>query len=506
MITKVGSKWVVKSGGKVLGEYDDEEAAKAKDALVTAFEKCDGSKCSSCGERCSSGECECEDCECAGCAAEDCGEGDEHGDSKMTRGVARIDKGELKSPVLMKNGYLKCDARLTRTGVFLYRNEDGSPRRELRLPEEVFRGDSIESFSMAPITDDHPPVFLTSKNTGEWQRGHMSEAVRADGKFVVGAMLVTDARLIEKMQKGKAVEVSCGYTCDLEERGGVTEDGEHYDAVQRNIVGNHVAIVPAGRAGPEARVRMDSRPDLLVSIESDGTTSAPKPVPPEASTVKKIKIDGVEYEAGSEQAVAAQLAFQTKLDAQAKELTEKEKAEEEEEKKKAAFLEKMKAKSDADDERIKKLDAENKALPGKVAAELKARMELETSAKSVLGSKAKLDALTDRDVKAAVLKKTNPDLKLDGKSDEYVNARFDMALEQAAEETEDGSETEDGIHAARRVVVDSDDADGEPGDPADEMTDAEANANHTDSATAHEAMMHRNRNAWKQPIGNEKPE
>jgi hypothetical protein len=464
--------------------------------------------CKTCKQDCSTDQCECQNCDCEGCQQYDCAEEDdvEHKDAKMTLGVARIDQGELKAAQLLPNGYLKCEARLTRTGVFIYRNDDGSERRELRLDEEVFKPDSLETFAMAPITDEHPPVFLNSKNTSEFQRGHMGETIRKDGKFAVGSLLVTDNRLVSKMQKGKAVQVSCGYTCDLEERSGVTKSGEKYDAIQRNIRGNHVAIVPLGRAGPEARVRMDTGADVLVSIAQADEDSPRSQHSPERSTVNKIKIDGVEYEAGSPQAIAAQANYQAKLDARAKEINDAEKARADAETKAKNEKDALQAKLDAAEEDRKKLAADLRAAPEKIATALKARMALESSARGVLGNKAKFDGLSDKEIMLAVLKKTNPDLKVDNKTDAYIEARFDAALESSADEDEGDDERADGVSAARGVVMDTDDGEADPGDPAEEMSDEEANKPHKDSVTAREAMVHRHRNAWKQPIGGERAE
>lgn len=169
----------------------------------------------------------------------------------------RIDRGNLAKPVKMSNGWLRIDGRLTRTGVFTYRNDDGTMRRELRLPEEVFKLDAMQSFALVPVTDEHPPGFLDAKNTREYARGSVAGTLRKDGEFIAGELLVTDADLIKKLEDGVARELSCGYNCDLDEKPGVTADGLRYDAIQRNIRGNHVAVVAKGRAGPEARVRMD---------------------------------------------------------------------------------------------------------------------------------------------------------------------------------------------------------------------------------------------------------
>lgn len=152
---------------------------------------------------------------------------------------------------------MRIDGRITRTGVFTYRLPGGKVRRELRLPDEVFKTDAMQSFALVPVTDEHPPAMLDAHNTKDYARGSVAGTLRKDGEFVAGELLITDAALIKKLEDGKAREISCGYNCDLDETPGVTSDGLRYDAIQRNIRGNHVAIVPKGRAGPEARVRMD---------------------------------------------------------------------------------------------------------------------------------------------------------------------------------------------------------------------------------------------------------
>lgn len=49
--------------------------------------------------------------------------------------VKRYDSGEFTSPTRTHNGYLRCDAKITRIGVFQYRQADGTSRSELRLPD-----------------------------------------------------------------------------------------------------------------------------------------------------------------------------------------------------------------------------------------------------------------------------------------------------------------------------------------------------------------------------------
>ncbi|MEI6805588.1 MAG: DUF2213 domain-containing protein, partial [Myxococcaceae bacterium] len=70
--------------------------------------------------------------------------------------VQRFDfVGTTQALETTSQGFVRVDARLTRTGIFTY-HQDGKVTRELRLPEEVFRSDSLKSIAGAPVTDLHP--------------------------------------------------------------------------------------------------------------------------------------------------------------------------------------------------------------------------------------------------------------------------------------------------------------------------------------------------------------
>ena len=53
-------------------------------------------------------------------------------------------------------------------------------------------------------------------------------------------------------------ELSCGYNLRLEETPGVWE-GQPYDAIQRDIEINHLALVDKARAGEQARLNVDGQ-------------------------------------------------------------------------------------------------------------------------------------------------------------------------------------------------------------------------------------------------------
>lgn len=169
--------------------------------------------------------------------------------------VFREDFSELRPAERLADGRLRADAFLTRTGIFTYRDGNGE-RREYRPPDEVFKADALASFRDAVVTDDHPADLVSADNARFLAVGFVSGAPRRDGDHVAATLVVNDAATIAKMERGKQ-QLSCGYTCEIDRTPGIV-NGERYDAVQRNIVGNHVAIVDVGRAGPTVRVRMDA--------------------------------------------------------------------------------------------------------------------------------------------------------------------------------------------------------------------------------------------------------
>jgi hypothetical protein len=156
------------------------------------------------------------------------------------------------------DGYLTATPRVARTGIQLYLGSevgvaDKQVVRIYRPPEEVFNTDSMHTFAHKPMTDDHPPQPVTSKNWKQFSRGQVGDEVARDGEFIRVPMVLMDHGLVTKVQNGKA-ELSVGYTCDLEMTPGITADGQEYDGIQKNIRVNHIAVVDQGRAGKQARI------------------------------------------------------------------------------------------------------------------------------------------------------------------------------------------------------------------------------------------------------------
>lgn len=160
------------------------------------------------------------------------------------------------------DGYLRVVAKGARVGIQKYLGREVDPSGKTfaadqivnvyRPPAEVFDKASLASSVGRPITDDHPTVPVTADNWRDHSRGAIGGAVK-DGEWVRFDLAFMDAGLIGKVDAGK-VELSGGYACDVSFESGTTDDGQAFDAVQRNIRFNHLAVVDKARAGPEARI------------------------------------------------------------------------------------------------------------------------------------------------------------------------------------------------------------------------------------------------------------
>jgi hypothetical protein len=168
-------------------------------------------------------------------------------------------------------------ASVARTGVQVYTDANGREVREYRPPEEVFAADSQASLAGIPVTIGHPGA-VDSTNWRKHAVGHVSDAPpnrRPEGatEWLEASVYVADGQALERVERGDLVEVSMGYTADVIAESGVSPAGERYDAVQRNIRFNHLALLQDGRAraGRGARLRLDGNQETIPMIQVDQT-------------------------------------------------------------------------------------------------------------------------------------------------------------------------------------------------------------------------------------------
>ena len=318
-------------------------------------------------------------------------------------------------------------APVTSIGVFSYRNPDGSERRELRLPEEVFAEESLASLKMKPLTLLHPDEKVTPENVGNLSVGSVGSDVTSDSYRVYVSLTATKKDAIDSVENGSARSLSCGYDCDIEWTSG-TWMGMKYDCIQRNIRYNHVALVPVPRAGDGNAIRMDSAgtPTLPDMNKHENNTN-------QEDKMDKIHLDGADYQA-EPQVIAAYNKAVDRADGLEKKLEKARTDAKEQLDKLTAAKSTVEAERDSIKER---LDAMENEMPGKIEKAIKDRLELVGKA-SAAGVEVKAD-MADADIKKAVISKVFPSANLDGKDDAYIAARFDCACELSATKSDEKS-------------------------------------------------------------------
>ena len=354
------------------------------------------------------------------------------------------------------DGYIHDSPVLTRVGVFNYRDpsKPNGIRREFRPPEEVFHADSLKSYRGKPITNGHQGI-LTSKNARQHSYGTLLSEGRQDGEnadHAVGDIIIHDPSPVDAGNR----ELSLGYKLRLDETPGEW-NGQPYDAVQRDIRIDHLALVPQGRAGvarlnldaadtelpqitPQPSKDKDTMPDqTLVDVRADESSGLVYKAAPEiahAMTVLRKQLDTVKADSAASLAGATTRADEAIAAAKVRADEAIARADE-------AIRARDKAQGEADalKSQMDKVRADA-AAEGRTAAIV--RLNLEAQAKEV-GYTFNADA-TDSAIRIGMLGKMTPDIRLDGKSDEYINAAFDIAMsDQAKRKTNAGAQRATGV-------------------------------------------------------------
>lgn len=297
----------------------------------------------------------------------------------------RYDMIEIKADV-SPEGWIRDKPVITRSGVFVYRQPNGNIVREFRPEDEVFHEDSLNSLSGIPITIKHKG--LINKNNVSGIVGTVIAPGERQDSNVVANVVIHDVNKL-----GKARDLSLGYECVTE----TAPPGAGYDVIQRKIRYNHLAVVEKGRAG-NARLRLDA--DDAASFELENDTMDPKLV--------TIRLDEIDYQASPEVAKALSKSDQAIAD--------------------------LKKRFDA-------LEAERDSLKSKIDEHANEIVKVRDTVKSEMGARSRLEAVASQmelkfdesdsnvEVMKKVINKIRPSIRLDGKSDDYIQTAFDIAVE-----------------------------------------------------------------------------
>lgn len=176
------------------------------------------------------------------------------GDEPKLKRVKRLDSVPLEKVEYTPEGFLIDHPIVTSVGVFEYTNPDGSIRKELRLPEHVFNEKSLATYEGKPVIITHEAGRVDKDNVGDEIVGTILSKGEPDGDNVRAKIIIHD---IDAVKRSNLRELSLGYDLVLDETPGEW-NGQPYDAIQTEIVINHLAIVREARAGEQARLNIDS--------------------------------------------------------------------------------------------------------------------------------------------------------------------------------------------------------------------------------------------------------
>ncbi len=324
------------------------------------------------------------------------------------------------------DGSLLADARIARTGIQTYLGtEVGRPDmasvRVYRPGAEVFSADTLRSAAHRPVTNDHPADLVSADNWKEHAVGQTGDEITGEGIFIRVPLMVSDGATIKLIEDGKR-ELSAGYTCELDFTPGKTPSGEAYDAVQRNIRINHVAIVSAGRAGKKVRIG-----DASKWGAAPITPNPEKETRAMSDALRTVVVDGLSVST-TDQGAQAIDKLQKALADKATAWNDREKQHRDELAAKDAELAKAHAERDAEKAKVLS-DAD-------IDRRVTARADLISKAKAI-AKDVKTDGLSDAAIRKAAVAAALGDEAVKDKADAYIDARFDILVEDAAKNRPD---------------------------------------------------------------------
>lgn len=172
--------------------------------------------------------------------------------------IDTMDKASAR--VTDQNGFFEVKSNpISKVGVFPYSGRSiGAETPDsiiyvYRPAEELSSDECIDSFKLIPFVDEHHMIgegAIPAEQKGV--HGVIGEDVYFEGDTLYSNIKVFSQSLANLIEGGKR-ELSCGYRCTYEFASG-TYNGVQYDAIQRNIRGNHLALVEEGRMGHEVAV------------------------------------------------------------------------------------------------------------------------------------------------------------------------------------------------------------------------------------------------------------
>ena len=312
-------------------------------------------------------------------------------------------------------GFLRVPGRVARTGIQDYLASElslkGDQNRIVKVyrpADEVFKSESLDSYNTVDVTNDHPPKLIDSKTFKAVTVGSVVSGGLQDGDFVTADLLIKDEETIKLIESGKA-QLSAGYTAEYVDEKGVTEDGQDYEFIQRDIRINHVAVVNSARAGAMARIFDKSNEVKLMKVTLDNGRA----VEVEDSVAAQVEDSINRLTEAATTANDACAKLQDKADG-------------------------LEAKKDA-------LEEENEELKKKSSDEAIAAHVADVAlamdgARKLAGADFECDSINANDIKRAALTVHKESKDYSKESDAYISAAFDMEMEKKTDDEEEEEE------------------------------------------------------------------
>jgi len=323
-----------------------------------------------------------------------------------------------------------------------------------RDPQELEK--AAPTFCNLQLLDLHTPVDASNPQLDR-TCGTIGSDVAFDGTYLTASIAIWTKSAIELIESKQQAQLSSSYRYRADMTPGLTQNGVAYDGVMRDIIGNHVALVKEGRAGPDVYVS-DSMPEDLSAMRHSTLIAALKPFLKSDSASALIALDAAMNEAEAKDA-------KTEEDCAAEDAYEREAAMD-------AREEAMDAREDEDDKKEEAKDSEPDPEGTNLQAAKGDRKKARDSRKKARDARAKDRKARDakraadkkaRDMKAKDTGTTGGDPGAGPKTGE-VGAALDAALkagkfisaEDAAKLAQDAAAAavakEKGVHEAKRKV------------------------------------------------------
>ncbi len=202
---------------------------------------------------------------------------------------------------------------ISRSGVFQYlgRNLPGAEPTTVynvyRPPEELSNPDAIASFKGLPIFDEHEMVGEGYGTDPEQKviHGWTGDDISFENNDLLSNLRIVTATIKSLINSGKK-GLSLGYRCIYEKTSGVI-DGIRYDYIQRQIRGNHLALVNEGRCGTAVLDKYDVFDHFDLALDTEELTTMADTTAAEATEEKEMSLTEIT------QALAAIMPFMAKV-------------------------------------------------------------------------------------------------------------------------------------------------------------------------------------------------